>query len=188
MAFFKNGWYLIYTRPRQERKVFRELNDLSIPCFLPETQTVKQWNDRMKKQTIPLFPSYVFLNLDNLENYYRAMDVNGFVTYVRFGKHLAIAREETIEDIRLLVDHSRELTVFSGYYKSGQMVNIQNGPLAGRTFEVVEHRRKNVIILRVNLLNQFVLASLSPSDVVLSTEDEKRMPDKSQHFHYQAVS
>ena len=168
MAFFKMGWYLIYTRARQERKVRKELNDLAIPSFLPETQTVKKWHDRLKKVTVPLFPSYVFLNLDSLKNYYLAMGVSGFVTYVKFGKHLAIAKDETIEDIRLLVESSAEVGIFNGYYKRGQMVRIENGPLAGRTYEVVEHKNKNAIILRINLLNQFVLASLSPTDVILS--------------------
>ena len=57
-------WYVIYTKPKNEKKVAERLQQIEIEVFCPLVTVVKQWSDRKKKIQIPLFNSYVFVFID----------------------------------------------------------------------------------------------------------------------------
>ena len=59
------GWYVIYVRYRQEKRIFRDLQLLNIEAFLPTVTTEVQWSDRKKKIEKPLIPSYIFVNIQS---------------------------------------------------------------------------------------------------------------------------
>jgi transcription antitermination factor NusG len=61
------NWYVIHTKPRNEKKVFEQIINKEIEVFLPLIQTVRYWSDRKKKLMIPLFPGYVFVNTNENE-------------------------------------------------------------------------------------------------------------------------
>ena len=51
-------WFAIYVKSRNEKKVFKTLDDIGIESFLPLITRMKQWSDRRKKVEEPLFRSY----------------------------------------------------------------------------------------------------------------------------------
>ena len=53
-------WYVLYTKPRHEFKAEAQINSLNIESYLPTNTVIKQWSDRKKKITEPLFKSYIF--------------------------------------------------------------------------------------------------------------------------------
>src|SRR5262252_4892227 len=61
-----NEWWAIYTRHQHEKTIAQHLSENSFETFLPCYNAVRQWKDRKKRLTLPLFPCYVFLrgNLD----------------------------------------------------------------------------------------------------------------------------
>jgi transcription antitermination factor NusG len=65
MQTFTTGWYVMYTKPRHEKQVTRQLELLEINSYLPTIKTLRKWADRKKYVVMPLFPSYVFVNLEN---------------------------------------------------------------------------------------------------------------------------
>jgi len=69
MNTFNAGWYVIYTRPRHERKVAAELSIENIEFYLPITRVLRTWHDRKKYIDLPLFQSYIFVHLKNQEEY-----------------------------------------------------------------------------------------------------------------------
>ena len=54
-------WYLLYTKPRAEKKVALELGLKGYELFLPLQRTLKQWSDRKKWVEEPLFKGYIFI-------------------------------------------------------------------------------------------------------------------------------
>ena len=52
-------WYALYTKPRWEKKVAKALEKIGIIVYCPMITEVRQWSDRKKKVTLPLFKSYV---------------------------------------------------------------------------------------------------------------------------------
>jgi transcriptional antiterminator RfaH len=53
------GWYLLYTKPRHEKKVSAALTEASVNSYLPTAKKLRTWCDRKKYIDEPLFPSYV---------------------------------------------------------------------------------------------------------------------------------
>src|SRR5271167_4703779 len=59
------AWYAIQTMPRHERKVAAELQRKDLPTFLPLFPSTRHWSDRQRVLDLPLFPGYVFLQMDS---------------------------------------------------------------------------------------------------------------------------
>ena len=57
-------WYAVYTIVRHEKAVNSSLINKNIDTFLPIREVVNRWKDRNKKVMLPLFPGYIFVNLD----------------------------------------------------------------------------------------------------------------------------
>src|SRR5262245_21380754 len=117
MNKFNAGWYVIYTKPRHEKKVATELSGASINYYLPVKKELRKWHDRNKVVDVPLFQSYIFVCLNNLKDYYEGLKIEGVLHYVRTGKEIARVHEKVIEDIRLVVECGEEVEVSSDYYQ-----------------------------------------------------------------------
>src|SRR5437016_2626583 len=101
MRTFTQAWYLIYTKPRQENKVAGQLAEKKIEFLLPRSKTLRQWHDRKKIIDMPLFPSYIFVHINSLVDYYHCMGVDGFCRFIKFGSQLAVITQKTIDNITL---------------------------------------------------------------------------------------
>jgi transcriptional antiterminator RfaH len=92
-------WYAIYTCPRQEKYVARQLDERRIDCFLPLYRSWRRWKDRRKQIELALFPSYLFVRLVWRERL-RVLDLPGVVRLVSFNGQPAPLPEEDIEILR----------------------------------------------------------------------------------------
>jgi hypothetical protein len=71
------GWYALYTMPRHEKKLHTRLSELNVTSHLPTVRVLRNWHDRKKYLEMPLFPSYIFIYLNNIEHYYNVLNTNG---------------------------------------------------------------------------------------------------------------
>jgi hypothetical protein len=55
------GWFAIYTRHDHENLAARSLAYKGYEVFLPQYISVRQWSDRTKELSSPLFPCYLIL-------------------------------------------------------------------------------------------------------------------------------
>src|SRR5262245_21946505 len=71
-------WWVLHTKPRQEKSVARYLYERQVPFYLPVIQ--KRWRLRNRPMTshVPLFAGYVFL-LGNREERVQALTTNRIV-------------------------------------------------------------------------------------------------------------
>ena len=58
-----NGWLIVRTNPRCERRVVYGLRDLGIRCYLPCEVKWKTTRAKKTRIKIPLFPGYLFVGL-----------------------------------------------------------------------------------------------------------------------------
>lgn len=157
------GWYLIYTKPKHERKVAHQLKEKNVSYFLPETKVLRKWSDRNKIIDVPLFPSYIFVSIDKLEDYYIGLECEGVLYYVRFGKEMAKVQENVINGLKLVTNDGENVEVTSETFQAGQKYIIQHGVFSGLPCEVVDYKSKKKILVRIQLLNRSVLADISSS-------------------------
>jgi len=160
MSKFNSAWYLIYTRPNHERVFARHLAENKIEFLLPTNKVKRIWHDRTKIIDIPLFPSYVFVHVKSMADYYNCMEAGGFCYYVKFGNQLAVINQKIIEDIDLIVRKGKNIEVSPNVHY-GQKVVISQGPLCGLSGELVTHKGKEKVCVRINLFNRVILTDLN---------------------------
>lgn len=149
-------WLAIYTKPRSEKKVAERLQAKSIEVYCPLQTVVRQWSDRKKKVVIPIFPSYVFVHVEEQERREVLMDpsVLNFVFYL--GKP-AVIKPYEIETIQFFLGEFKnqdyDISIFD--YKKGDHVDIVAGPLKGMEGEI-EIVEKNSVKLLIQSLGAII--------------------------------
>lgn len=163
------GWYVIYTRPRHERKVVNYLVELKIISLLPATRVFRKTKNKAKYLDSPLFPSYVFVYLNDLEEFYKVLSLEGVLYFVRTGKEVAKVNESVIHNIRLLIGqgYDHHIEVSETEFLPGKKIMIKDGAMTGLNGEIVETRGEQKILVRIRLLQRSILITL-PSDVIAS--------------------
>jgi transcriptional antiterminator RfaH len=142
-------WYAIYTRPRYEKKVCEQLQKAGIECYLPLQITIRQWSDRKKKVSEPLFSCYLFVNI-TLKDYYRVLNMDGVVRYISFGGKAVSIPENQIRLIQNLLAMDYNISETLEFFPAGAKVEIKAGPLIGVIGELVEYAGKKRVIIRID--------------------------------------
>src|SRR5258708_13315903 len=171
---FTSGWYLLYTRPKHERKVIEKLNDLKVPFLFPTTRVLHRWCDRTKSLSIPLFPSYIFVYLMDTGTYFAALNTNGVLYYVRTGSGVCRVSDQVVNSIRLLVGSGEELEVSDRTFQRGDKSMIGEGPRAGLECEIIEDNGKRMCLVRVSILRRNILLRINTDRLIKETVQMKK--------------
>lgn len=145
-------WYVIYTKPRNEKKVADRLKQIGVDVYCPMITMVKQWSDRKKKVEMPLLNSYVFVNL-NEKDRELVFQVSGVVRYLFWLGKPAVVREEEIEALQ---DGLKEtITSFEvSAIKIGDLLPIPTGPFQGKEgiIKQINKNRLQLILKELGVL------------------------------------
>jgi transcription antitermination factor NusG len=152
-------WYAVYTRPHHEKKIAEQLLKDHIEAYLPLRTTLKQWSDRKKKVSEPLFSCYLFVRIRPGE-YYHVLNVPGVVRYISFeGKAVPIP-ESQIRLIKNLLEFEPEAVEHPVTLQSGDVVEVIAGPLLGIRGEMIEFSGKKRIIIRIKEIDKSLLVNI----------------------------
>lgn len=168
MKKFIPAWYVIYTKAKQENKVANQLSEEGTAYLLPKEKVVCQWHDRKKITDRPLFPSYIFVLIEDIATFYRVKSIEGACMFVKFGNEFATISENVINNIRLITCNGSNLSIFSGTLSLGQKITIANGPLCGLKGEIHKVSNRKVVCVRVNLLNRVIFADIPSISLILT--------------------
>ena len=144
------AWYVLYTKPRNEKKVTHRLSGRHYEVYCPLIETVKQWSDRRKKVKIPLFNSYVFIKLEEREREEVLRDP-GVLNFVFWLGRPAIVRDTEIDAIRYITLEAQEVEVSSIQHNEGDEVLIKEGTFKGLR-GIVDMVDKNQVTLYIDAL------------------------------------
>jgi len=167
MADFTAGWYLIYTKPKHEKKVHIRLSEMKLTTFLPTRKALRHWHDRKRFIDEPLFPSYVFIYLNDIRNYYDGIDTDGALYYVKTGKKIARVDDVIVGNIKL-VQEAKNIEISEDRFLPGRKLVIGQGALTGLACEVVEFRNEQRLLVRVELLQRNILLTLPSNHLIAS--------------------
>jgi len=159
------AWYALYTSSRHEKMVAKQLEARQIETFLPLYRTWHRWKDRRKQVELPLFPGYVFVQM-NSGNRVDLLRISGVVYLVSFlGKPAPLAGSEVDSLRRGLIGSSVLPLQPHPYLKAGRKVRIRSGPMAG--VEGIFVRRKDIVrvVLSVSLIERSVAVEIDETDV-----------------------
>jgi len=160
-------WRVFYTRARAEKKCEERLRDRRIDVLVPKKKEIRQWSDRKKEVTVPLFRNYLFARVDEKDRL-RVLRTDGIVNCVHFDGEPARLREDTVEQIKRTQQAPERLSVADLRPPVGETVTITAGPMEGLTGEVQQHRGQSYVLVRVEAIRQAVKVEV-PSDWVEPT-------------------
>src|ERR1700686_2106509 len=147
--FDMNEWYAVYTRHQHEKSVAENLLGRGLDVFLPVYDALRQWNDRQKRLSLPLFPCYVFFR-GNLEKRVRVLSTPGVHSIVGFAGQPAVIERSEIEAIRVAVESHFGIEPHP-FLRHGDRVRVKCGPLAGIEGILVRKRGLARLVLSAEL-------------------------------------
>ncbi len=164
-------WYALYTKPRHEFKAEKDLLAAGLEHYLPTVSTLKQWSDRKKRVTEPLFRGYIFFYGDESERY-KALQSSAILNAVNWKGIPAKIPEWEIENLKILLREKPEAIVGEKIEK-GTRVKIIEGPFSGVEGIVFDNsRNERMLAVTIDFLNRSVSVRLSSKSVVKVKEKE----------------
>jgi len=106
---------------------------------------MRQWSDRKKKVQIPMFSSYIFAYVSEIERHQLLMDP-GILNFVFWLGKPAIVRDEEIEAIKRIAESGEDVHVAGSGFEKGQFVEIPEGPFKGLTGIIDKLDSRKVIV------------------------------------------
>ncbi|ACU02770.1 UpxY family transcription antiterminator [Pedobacter heparinus] len=147
----EKNWYVVVTYPNLERKALLNLLKNNFIAFLPLQKVQRKWSDRKKTIEIPLFPNYLFINI-NEKDRFEALDIYGVKRYVTFGGRPAFISETDILNIKRIVE-SVDLYIEHSLVK-GDAVKIIGGPFKDMIGILFKKSGQARFGIRVESMNQ----------------------------------
>jgi transcription antitermination factor NusG len=141
------NWFAIYTKPRWEKKVAKNLSEKGVTVYCPLNKVIRQWSDRKKTILEPLFKGYVFVQVSEEEKL-TVKQVDGVVNFVYWNGKPAIVRPEEIEIIQRFLSEFTDIEVEDIGLEVHQRVVIKKGILVnyqGIVLEVLGNKAKVLI-------------------------------------------
>ncbi|WP_125722330.1 UpxY family transcription antiterminator [Flavobacterium ustbae] len=144
------NWYVVYTKPKWEKKVADKLNGLGIECYCPLITQTKQWSDRKKKVEMPLFNSYVFVQLSDSERN-QVFQVAGVVRYLFWLGKPAIVKDQEIEIIKKSLNAANICDISVSSIQVGDRIKLDSGAFSNQS-AIVQEVSNNYYILVLEAL------------------------------------
>lgn len=152
------SWYALYARHQHEKVVAELLSKKGFNVFLPLYDATHRWKDRLKKLSLPLFPSYVFLK-GGLDRQLHIMTTPGVRSIVSSAGRVAMIPEEQIEAIKRMVEGPLRAEPHP-FLNCGDRVRVRCGPLEG--IEGILVRKKNLtrLVISIEMLMKSVAVEI----------------------------
>jgi len=131
------AWYVVYTRPRWEKKVAQTLLERGVVHYCPLNKMTRQWSDRKKVVLEPLFKGYVFVQVEDTEKW-DIKKVDGILNYVYWLGKPAKVKDSEIETIKKFMNEFEGVEVVDIQLEKNTPVVIQQGVLMNYKGVVVE--------------------------------------------------
>ena len=131
------NWYVVYTRPRWEKKVAALLMETGIEHYCPLNKVQKQWSDRRKVVLEPLFKGYVFVLVEETKKW-DIKNVEGILNYVYWLGKPALVKQSEIDTIKKFLQEFDDVQVCNSDIEVQDKVIIRQGVLMNYEGMVLE--------------------------------------------------
>lgn len=140
-------WYLLKTKPRQEKIAINNLNNQNYHVYCPTAL--------INNKIVVLFPGYLFIHLDEkIENWSPIRSTKGVLNFVKFGVNVPRISEGIIELIKSNEKFTSEKLKKINKIAPGESVQITDGVFKNCIAIFKSLKSDDRVILLLNLLGQ----------------------------------
>lgn len=144
------SWFLVHTKPRQEARAQVNLQDQRFKCWLPRLRAEKVVRGKLVVVDEPLFPRYLFIEVEDGQNWSPVRSTPGVTTIVRFGGVPGRVPAEVVEVLQA-EEQARFMQPARLRYARGQPVLITSGPFAGvrAVFDMADGDARALVLIEL---------------------------------------
>jgi transcriptional antiterminator RfaH len=155
-------WWVLHTRPRQEKSLARDLLAHQVPFYLPQVSHRARIRGRVMTSHVPLFPGYVFL-LGSERQRITALSTRRVVHSLPVQDQDRLWEE--LGQINQLIESGAPVTP-EERLGPGQSVEICSGPLAGLRGIIIRAAAGRRFVVRVDFIQRGASVELDDYTVV----------------------
>lgn len=152
-------WWVVHTKPRQEKALAEDLTKLRISHFLPLVSTRRKTAGRTIQRYLPLFPSYLFLSGGGDERYATLM-THRVVNVIPVHDQEQIRQD--LQQIYRVVCSEAPVDLYPAI-RQGRRCRVTGGPLAGLEGTVLRRRDVCRVYVGVQVLGQSAELEIDPA-------------------------
>ena len=154
-----NNWYLIKTKPQQEVIATQNLTNQNFNVFFPKAV--------INNKTTPLFPSYLFIELDDkIQNWTPIRSTKGVSNFVRFGLSFAKVPNQIINLIKTQQQQTIEKMINICSHHKGDYLEIQTGAFKGQQAIFQNYNSSDRVTVLLKLIGQQQAITLDQREVI----------------------
>jgi transcriptional antiterminator RfaH len=127
-------WFVLTSKPREEQRAYDNLTQQDYEVFLPKIAQVSKKKGLKGVSTKPLFPNYLFIQLDKqVANFNAIRSTRGIGSFVRFGLSLATVDSDIITGIKKRIGCDKQEKTLAELlaYCQGDSVELTEGSFQG---------------------------------------------------------
>lgn len=144
------NWYVVYTKPKWEKKVAERLNEIGVVAYCPLISKISQWSDRKKTVQVPLFNSYIFVQLEDKERN-RVFEIVGAVRYLFWLGKPAVVKDSEIVTIQEWLSAPADFEISLDQWKKGDKIILESGPFISQSAIIQEVKRNHYVLILESL-------------------------------------
>lgn len=162
--FMNKHWFVLYTKSNCEKKVAELLTKRGIENYCPLNRVYRQWSDRKKQISIPLFTSYVFVRVYETDLALIRTQTSSIVNAVYWLGKPAVIRDNEIQEIKNFLTKHTEIKLEKRSVNHNDEVVIKRGPFYNQ-HGIVQSVKNHSVVLSLPSLGYNMIAELDISNI-----------------------
>lgn len=155
------SWFLVHCKPRQEMTARDNLERQGYKVYLPRTRQPRRRNGRLVTRIEPLFPRYLFVQLDTeTDNWAPIRSTVGVSMLVRFGTAPGRVPDRLIELLRSRESDAGLHDWVAPVLHSGQSVRVAAGAFHDYEGIFIARSGPERVVVLLDILGRQVRAKL----------------------------
>ena len=152
-------WYLVQCKPNAAQIAVRNLENQSFGTFLPLQEITKRKGKIFQRQISPLFPGYIFVQIDPGQGPWRQVNsTRGVNRLVRFGAEPSVVPNKIVEALMARCDRQSILRQTSAiqfsHLHSSDQAQVTQGPFSGFIATINDIEPNNRINILIEIMGQ----------------------------------
>jgi transcriptional antiterminator RfaH len=152
-------WYLVQCKPNATQLAVRNLENQSFGTFLPLQEITKRKGEIFQRQIRPLFPGYLFVQIDPDQGPWRQVNsTRGVARLVRLSADPSRVPDEIVEALMARCDKQNILRqtneTQSSQLHAGNQAQVKQGPFSGFIATIRDIEPNNRIHMLIEVMGQ----------------------------------
>ena len=152
-------WYLVQCKPNAAQIAVHNLENQSFGTFLPLQEITKRKGKIFQRQIRPLFPGYLFVQIDPDQGPWRQVNsTRGVARLVRLGAEPSVVPNEIVEALMERCDNQSILRqtseTQSSQFHAGNQAQVTQGPFSGFIATISDIEPNNRIHILIEIMGQ----------------------------------